>query len=345
MARSVTLQQTVELVRRRSPSPRRTCRCSPATTRTSCARSCCASAARSPSPRHGSTPARPRTAGRGTRRLEALVIDSLVQRLGGRRPAAQPAGRPGLARDRARSPPSSARAPGRRRRSSTLAAAHARTRALGVRRDGRRARRPARGRRRRGRATPTTSPRHAAAGVRRRPGRGRAAGRRRRRRRRGDPGGAERAAGRAGVARRAAAGAAPTPCCPSGRWPATRTPATQLVADVYRPLLARRRRRWSRPSRRSSTPAARSRPPPGRCSCTPTPSGTGCAGSPRCAARSRPTPRGALTLRVALALGRLGAPARDIADRTELTDNTTAVTRRHRRPCRNVEESYKAGSR
>ena len=55
----------------------------------------------------------------------------------------------------------------------------------------------------------------------------------------------------------------------------------------------------------TSTAAPRSRRPPGRCSCTPTPCATGCARS-RDADRAltRPTPRDAFTLRIALVLGR-----------------------------------------
>ena len=66
---------------------------------TSCARSCCASAARSPSPPRGSTPPRRRTAGRGTAasRRWSSTASSAAR---GRRPAAQPARGARLARHR-----------------------------------------------------------------------------------------------------------------------------------------------------------------------------------------------------------------------------------------------------
>ena len=105
-----------------------------------------------------------------------------------------------------------------------------------------------------------------------------------------------RAARRAGLAGRAAPG--------DQRRPAARAGAGRRRP---RPPAAGRRRstcRWPRPGRRpwrrcrrSSTTAARSRAPPGRCSCTPTPCATGCAGSPsspgsRPPTRGTPTPTG-----------------------------------------------------
>ena len=54
-----------------------------------------------------------------------------------------------------------------------------------------------------------------------------------------------------------------------------------LARDIYDPLLGGRRRAAGDAGDASSTRACRSRRPPGRCSCTPTPSATGCAGSTR----------------------------------------------------------------
>ena len=165
MARSVTLQQTVELVRQTiavaedEPAAARR----PGGRRTSCARSCCGSAARSPSPPPGCTPARPRAAGSWDDRLEALVIDRLVSGaevgdplpsqlaalgwrdagpIGGGRRAARRTGRADVA----------------------LADVHRSTRRAGRGRDGRRARRPAGRRRRRRRPTRSPSADDAAAG-------------------------------------------------------------------------------------------------------------------------------------------------------------------------------------
>ena len=235
-------------------------------------------------------------------RLEALVIDNLVSGDGGRRPAAQPAGRARLGRRRAgRGRGRRAPRPVSRTRcwpTCTLVRRLGLDAMVGVHADrlvvvvG-------------GVDGPAGGGRPAGARLRGRAG-GRRPGRERRLRRRGggDPGGAERAARGAGLAGRAASG--------QRRRAAARARPGRRRAG---PRAARRRRstgRWSRPatcsstrSPRSSTPAARSRRRPARCSSTPTPCATGCAGSPRSAARRRPTRAARFALRVALVLGRL----------------------------------------
>ena len=214
----------------------------------------------------------------------------------GRRRAAQPARRARLARRPARSRRSSAR---RRtgRRDDALAAVHARAAPARPRRDGRRARRPAgrrprRGRRRRGRSPRPLLPAFGDGPV--------VVGPRpsdRRRRAAASPGPRCPGCGprRAGRARRARS--APTTCCPSARWPATPDARDAACRGRLPPARRGRRRPGRDPRPPSSTAAARWRRPPARCSCTPTPCATGCGGSPRCAARRRPIPRGAFVLR------------------------------------------------
>ena len=62
--------------------------------------------------------------------------------------------------------------------------------------------------------------------------------------------------------------------------------------------------RWSRPWRPTSTAAPRSRARPGCCSCTPTPSATGCARSRELTGLTPTAPARAFTLQIALVLGR-----------------------------------------
>ena len=298
-----TLQQTVELVRAR-PSRWSRSRCRSSARRRAgrcCARSCCGSAGRSPSPPPGCTRARPRCAAPGThgwRRWSSTVLRA--RRRGSRRCRAQPVAA-SAGGDRLRSRRWSAR-PRRGTRSEILTAVHARPAHAGLDVHGRRARRPAGRRARRGRATPLAAARPCCP-VRRRAGRGRAG--------RARPGRAP--ARRPGPRWRAARGArlagAPRPVQrrrPAARAGAGRRCGRPRAAGRGRlpPAGRGRGRACSRPSPRISKPAARWRPRPARCSSTPTPSGTGCAGSPRCAAAPRPT-RGPLTLRLALVLGRL----------------------------------------
>ena len=106
------------------------------------------------------------------------------------------------------------------------------------------------------------------------------------------------------LGRGAATGARPTTCCPSGCSPATGRPGAPSSTGSTGRSSTRAAACSTRP-RRTSSPAALWRAPPAPCSCTRTPSGTGCAGSPRSPGTTPPTPREGFVLRTALALGRL----------------------------------------
>ena len=71
----------------------------------------------------------------------------------------------------------------------------------------------------------------------------------------------------------------PTTCSPSARWTATRGPRPPGRGGL-RPLAVAGRRPARDRVRRTSSEPARSRARRARCSCTPTPCATGCAGSP-----------------------------------------------------------------
>ena len=275
LTRSVTLQQTVELVRvviavveEQIESDRARA------TRPSCARRCCATPARSRSPPPRSTPQAAEARGAWDARLESLVVDALLR---------------GEADDVAAVPGRGARAGAATTRSSWSSGTTPDAEPEAVVDEIRRAARaahldvltgvqgdrlvailggagdPVRATRRlvaQFGAGPVvvgpTVPDLLAAGAQRRGRRG-------------------RAAGRTGLAGRAAPGAGRRPAARAG---ARRRRAGPPAAGGARSTGRCRRpgRRWSRRCRRSWSRPRRWRRPPGCCSSTPTPCATGCAG-------------------------------------------------------------------
>ena len=257
---SITLQQTVAADqghhRRRRGAGRRTW---PRRARSSsCARRCCATPARSPSPPPRSTPGPPSPAAPGTpgwrrwwstRCCAATPTDVLASRAAALGWADAPpvavVGRPRPPAARPRAVLHAVYRPARRIGVEVLGGVHGDRLVvvLGGATD------PLAATERAARARSATGPVVVGPAVPT-PGRGDRVG----------PGRAGRLPGRAGLAGGAPPGAPPTTCCPSGPWPATATPGAACVTRSTAPLVRaggalletldaffdRRRRRWRR---------------------------------------------------------------------------------------------------